>query len=251
MITTRGVGMFWVAALLGCGTTPVHRGLEERAANELLAELVEHGLMAQRVPEGGRKKTWAVEVPDSEASEAIRVMVRRGLPRISQPESHELTRQGLVPSASEEHQTRMLGLQGDLARSLEQLEGVHSARVHLVVPPLPRPGSPQTPSRASVLLRVRPGPSPWDAPRRESIQAWAAGSVEGLQPAQVVVVVDELPALRTTPATARRSAEGLRRAAGTLLGLLAALACAWAIWGRSVPWCSWIAALRPRKASAP
>ncbi len=247
MVTTRWVGMLLLAALVGCGTTPVHRGLEERAANELLAELLEHGLSAQRVPEGGRKKTWAVEVPDSEASDAIRVMVRRGLPRISQPESHELSRQGLVPSTSEEHQARMLGLQGDLARSLEQLEGVHSARVHLVVPPPPRPGTAQTPSRASVLFRVRPGQFPWDATRRESIQAWVAGSVEGLHPAQVIVVVDELPALRPATAPARRSPEGLRRVMGTVVGLLAALACVWAIWGRSIPWRSWVSVLRPNK----
>jgi type III secretion protein J len=243
--------MLFLAAFIGCGTTPVHRGLEERAANELLAELVEHGIAAQRVPEGGRKKTWSVEVPDSEASDAIRVMVRRGLPRISQPESHNLSRQGLVPSPAEEHQSRILGLQGDLARSLELLDGVHAARVHLVVPTPQRPGSTPLPSRASVLLRVRPGQSRWDPSRRESIQAWVAGSVEGLQPAQVVVVVDELPELRPTAAPSRRSPDLLRRVVGTVVGLLAALACAWAIWGRSIPWRSWLPMLRPNKESIP
>ena len=64
---------------------------------------------------------------------------------------------GLVRSPVEEQLCRVRVMEQGLEKTLQTVDGVLLARVHLVVPPPPRPGQAPTPSKASAMLRAAPG----------------------------------------------------------------------------------------------
>lgn len=78
-------------------------------------------------------------------------------------------------------------LQGELARTIEELEGVESARVHIVLPEESLFLSEQRPASAAVLLELRPGVD-LSAEQIRALVNLVAGSVEGLEPSGVTVV---------------------------------------------------------------
>jgi type III secretion protein J len=197
-------------ALLAAGCRePVQHGLEERAANEVQAALVERGFAARKRNEGGRRPTWAVEVSADQAGEAVRALHQLGLPRPRGPSSDELlSSAGLVPTPGEERQRHLLGLAGDLARTLESIDGVAAARVHLAVPAPPRPGSSGVAAKASAFLRVRAGAMEKVGRQRDAVRALIAGSVEALAVEGVTLVLSEealWPAPRSEGAPVRQA----------------------------------------------
>lgn len=196
-----------VGALCGAGCSArVQHGLDERQANELQALLVERGFAARKVAEGGKKPTFAIELAEDQATDAVRVLAELGLPRQKSLTSPELIAGGaLVETPAMERLKTVIGLQGDLERTLETLDGVTSASVHLVMPLASRPGQPGGAAKASALLRVRPGHAGRVNSLREQLRTLIAGAVDGLSPDGVILVVTEAqtsvssPRVRTEP----------------------------------------------------
>src|SRR5690349_5621029 len=97
-------GLWLVAALwlAGC-STQIQHGLDEKQANEMQTALAGRGIQAQKVAEQGKKPTWAIEVDDDRAAEAVRVLTELGLPR-ARPQGFEevFGKSSLVPTATEE-----------------------------------------------------------------------------------------------------------------------------------------------------
>jgi type III secretion protein J len=139
----------------------------------------------------------------------------------------------LVPSEAAEHAQLVAGIAGDLERSLQGVDGVLSARVHLNVPS-PSPLRDTAPPRgtASVLLEHRGSTPPLSS---DSVQRLVAGGVAGLLPTDVAVVLVS----RATPprpwgetelghvgpiAVARTSLRRLQAALVALVALVALLA---------------------------
>ena len=229
-------GVLALAMLCACSEATIQQGLEERAANEVVAELAARGFEAAAQPDGGRKQTWSVHVPSADRTAAIQVLVRLGLPRQKQPSSAELLKPGLVPTPAEERTLHSLALQGDLARTLEQMDGVLSARVHLSVP-VPSKAGQGGPgeSRCAVLLRVKGPPAKWTERKRVDVRTLVAGSVEGLAIDHVTLVLDEVSSL--APAEPRPTqGEGRRRWVLTALALFALAAVGWSCWGSLSGW---------------
>ncbi|PZR08198.1 MAG: flagellar M-ring protein FliF [Archangium gephyra] len=176
--------------LSGCATQIQH-GLEERDANEIVSALVARGFDAKKVPEKGKKPTWAIELDDSQATEAMRVLTELKLPRPARLKTQTLAAStGLIDTPSAERLRQLEAQEGDIEESLETMDGVTSASVELVVPAAPRPGQPAIPSKASVLLRVHPDALERLQQQRSQLRALVAASVEGLQSDDVVLVVD-------------------------------------------------------------
>jgi type III secretion protein J len=191
-----------LCTVVGC-EAQVQHGLDEKEANEIQAALTGHGIESSKVPEGGRKPSWAVAVPSRRASEAVQVLAEQGLPRVHSEGLRETYgKGGLVPSASEERALYMGALSGELSQTLESYEGVLAARVHLVLPPAPRSGIPQEPAKAAVFLKIRPDSKGQLEKARDDIRALVAGSVDGLRAQDVTLVLSESTSRRSDVAAA-------------------------------------------------
>jgi type III secretory pathway lipoprotein EscJ len=157
------------------------------------------------------------------------------LPRSNPPGVLDAVGKGsLVPSEAAEHAQLVAGMAGDLERSLQGVDGVLTARVHLNVPaPSPfRSAADATATRgsASVLVAHRGATPPLSA---DSIARLVAGGVPNMLPSDVAVVFVSRPAPAATPdsglahvgpiAVARSSVRALQGGTVALVGLLAIL----------------------------
>jgi type III secretion protein J len=214
----------------GCGREEILHGLEENQANQILVALDEGGVRAEKRRDEGAEGAWRVEVDGAESARAQRLLAERELPRPRPAGFGEVFGKGsVVPTPSEERALYLHALSGELARSVEAIDGVTGARVHLALPPqdLLRP-DPGPPPRAAVLVKARAGARGRLDALAPGIQALVAGSVAGLEPAAVSVVIAEAPPPASAPRPPGRGRAlllGLSGAAA-LLGLgLAALPC--------------------------
>jgi type III secretion protein J len=194
---------YLLAALLTGCTAQLQHGLDERAANEVVTALVANGFKAQKVPEPGKKPTWAVEVDDAHATAALRVLTELKLPRATRLTTQELTKStSLIETPGAERLRQLEAQEGDLEVALEGMDGVTSAAIELVVPAPPRPGVASAPSKAAVLVQVRPDALERLQQQRGELRALVAAGVEGLHVDDVVLVLDPIT-LQPAPAEAQ------------------------------------------------
>ncbi len=184
-----GRGLLALLVVGGGCTARVQHGLDERQANEIQAVLLERGFRARKAVEDGRPPTWAMEVDPADAADAVRVLAELGLPRARPAGVRELLKPGLVPDPVEQHALLLEAQSGELSRTLEAVDGVVSARVHLVRPQPARTGTPAAPTKAAVYLRARPSALARLEAMRDELRALVAGAVEGLEPDAVTLVV--------------------------------------------------------------
>lgn len=220
------LGLMALLSLCAGCRARIHHGLEEREANAMQTALQSAGVEAVKVPESGKRPTWAIEVPQDEQGAAIRILESLGLPRRRLAGmARIMDASSMVPTPTEERlkETHLLAEQAVLA--LEQVEGVASAQVQLSLPPAPRAGQPRPPAKASALVKVRPGALPQVHPMRGALQALVAGGVDGLSESEVTIVLQELAAPRiTTPLADGGTSTRLRWGLGLSASLVAALA---------------------------
>jgi type III secretion protein J len=209
-----------VCLLCGC-STKIQHGLSERDADEVQAALADRGIAAVPVSEG--KEKWAVEVPQASASDAIRILRENNLPRQEAPGFSEVFGQGsMVPTAAEEKAKLIQALSGENARMLEALDGVVQAKV--IVVPETKSGAfaPAEPARASVFLKVTSDHATELGARKLELQQLVAGSVPGLIPEHVALLIDPVN-VQARPAIVERKDRTAAAAVGIVAGLLIAL----------------------------
>jgi type III secretion protein J len=179
--------------LAACGDEVLLHRLDEPQANQVLVALGEAGLQARKEREGSDDGTFTVSVRPAEAGVARSLLSARDLPRTRSPGFSELFGSpGLVPTPLEEQARYLHALSGELARTLESLDGVVGARVHLALPvpdPL-RPDARRTP-RASILVKCRADARGRLEEQVDGLRRMVAGAADGLDPASVAVVVAE------------------------------------------------------------
>jgi type III secretion protein J len=181
-----------VILLLAC-SAPIAGGLEDSEANRVVVALDRARVEATKEPDPGAEGKWRVEVAREDVPRALSVLRDEELPRDTPAGVLDAVGKGsLVPSEAAEHAQLIAGLAGDLQRSLERVDGVLSARVHLSVP-APSPLHDRTPPRgsASVLLEHRGSTPPLSV---DSVQRLVAGGVAGLFATDVAVVMVSRPA---------------------------------------------------------
>jgi type III secretion protein J len=224
---------------VGC-TVPVAAGVEEGDANRIVVALDRVRVDATKEPDPGTEGRFRVVVPRDDVARALTTMSAEGLPRPNPAGVlSSVDRGALVPSRSAEHAQVVAGLAGDLERTLETVDGVLAARVHLNLPePDPLRGSRDprdlagSRATASVLIEHRGSSTPIAV---NEVQRLLAGGVAGLAPQDVAVVAIERAAGAPTAdavalshvgpiAVARTSARALQAALGVLLALVAVLA---------------------------
>jgi type III secretion protein J len=215
-------------AACGCAGEEVVHDLDELQANEVVVALDERGVSAEKSRATGAEGGWSVAVPRRSAAEAQRILAERELPRPRPPGFAEVFGKGsMVPTATEERALYLHALAGELARSIEAIDGVLAARVHLAVA-APEPfRAPTTPARAAVLVKARPGARPLVEPLAPGIQALVAGAVSGLDAAAVSVVVAEGAPLAPPSRAAAPRPRPLLLGIGAVAGLGGVAVLAW------------------------
>ena len=182
--------VLWLLVLplaLGACRQPVVTHRAEVEANAALEALAGAGIDAHKVDAG--RDGFDVTVPAGSLERALAILHAAGLPR---PEGAGFATlfadPGLVPTGVEERARYQRALAGELAHTLEALDGVREARVHLALPvPATGPGrapAPPAPAKASVLLSARPGTGAGLRGREPAVRALVAGAVVGLDPAR-------------------------------------------------------------------
>jgi type III secretion protein J len=155
--------------------------------------LDEGGVAAEKVREEGAEGGWTVRVAAGEVARAHRLLAARELPRTRPAGLGEVFgRPGMVPTPVEEHARWLHALAGELAASVEAIDGVVEARVHLGLPgddPL-RPG-PRAAPQAAVLVKCRPDACATLRGLEGGLRALVAGAAEGLKAEAVAVVIAE------------------------------------------------------------
>lgn len=200
---TAALTLAMTLALGGCSTGVLH-GLDEQAANEALSALERAGITAEKVSDDGLQTAgYGLRVARGDATRALEVLRSQGLPRERRQGFAEVYGQpSLIPSGSEERARYLAATAGEIERTLETIDGVVAARVHLVpeeADPLAlatlgaggtAEGKPRVPARAAVLLKAARGQTPLST---ADVQRLVAGSVPALEPAAVAVVVTAAP----------------------------------------------------------
>jgi type III secretion protein J len=179
----------WLLLLLGAGCgVELEHGLDERQANQVAAVLESSGIAADKVAEEGQANAYKIVVAHGEAGRAFALLEARDLPRHSLRGLSDTFGSGtLLPSPVEDRARYAAALAAELERSLLEVPGVVSARVHLALPAeesLVGDAAHARPT-ASVLLKTAHAP-----PLSESdLKRLVAGAVNGLQAADVGVVL--------------------------------------------------------------
>ncbi|HEY1609348.1 MAG TPA: type III secretion inner membrane ring lipoprotein SctJ [Paraburkholderia sp.] len=162
--------------LIGCKSS-LFESLDEDQANQIVAVLSEHGI--DGVKKRNADKTWSVSVDSGKVVNATEITREYALPHGGHANLGELfSRQGLITNPGEDQVRYVYGLTQELSETLEKIDGVLVARVHVVQPerdPLMRQVAPPS---ASVMIRYR---SDYNLDyMRDKIRSLVAGSVEGL-----------------------------------------------------------------------
>ncbi len=171
--------------LVGCRTS-LFEGLDEDQANRIIAVLSHHGI--DGVKERNTDKTWNVSVDDGDAVAATELAGAYALPRGGHANLGELfSRQGLISNPEEDRVRYIYGLTQELSETLEKIDGVLVARVHIVQPERDPVTGPVAAPSASVMLRYRTDHNL--ELMRDKIRGIVAGSVEGLTPDRVFLTL--------------------------------------------------------------
>ncbi len=180
-----------VALSLGCSAAIEH-GLDESAANEVVTSLERAGIAASKERDDSGGEAFVVSVGKSDVVRSMELLRSLGLPRARRSGFSEVYKQGsLLPTPSEERAKYVEALSGEVVKTLETVDGVVGARVHLVLPEptlgmLAIDDKPKATAQAAVLLKIRPGRGhPISEPE---VQRLVAGSVPGLDASAVAVV---------------------------------------------------------------
>jgi type III secretion protein J len=224
-------------SLAACGREAILHGLDEVRANQVIVALDEGGVAARKERDDAAEGSWRVEVPSGDSAAARRLLAERELPRRTPPGFGDVFGKGsVVPTPSEERALYLHALSGELARSVEAIDGVVEARVHLALPPPDALRSePAAPPRAAVLVKARTGARPRVESLVPGIRSLVAGAVPALDASAVAVVVAEMtPSTHRPEPSPRRRRTLLLVAALTLAGvaLLVPIAVHW----RRLPW---------------
>lgn len=207
-----------------------------------MVALEQHGVSAEKERDPEAEGRYRVSVGRDEAAAAAGVLAQEAVPSRENPGVLQSLGAGsMVPSRLAEHARLLSGIAGELEQSLQAVDGVVSARVHLAAPePSPLDDALPTKPSASVLLRHRGASTPLAA---SDVQRLVAGAVAGLSPADVSVVATPAPASarppdrelrRVGPITVTRGSLSPLRfvAAGAVLLNLALLGAVLLLWSK-------------------
>lgn len=163
--------------LSGCGDrVELHRQLSEQEANEVIAELADKHIRAQKIP---TKDGVTVSVDANDIGRAVRTLEAVGLPKLARATLGDTFRkEGVISTPLEERARYIYALSQELEATLSNIDGVIVARVHVVLPERIAPGEPVQPASASVFIKHDPRLDPDNI--RARVRRMVASSIPGM-----------------------------------------------------------------------
>ncbi|NVK57422.1 MAG: type III secretion inner membrane ring lipoprotein SctJ [Alteromonadaceae bacterium] len=169
----------------------LYSGLDEQEGNEMLALLLSEGIAASK--EKGKGETVNLQVEESDLSAAMTLLSRHSYPRHQYATLDDVFPQGgLIQSPMADSARYSFAKSQGLAATLATIDGVLTAKVHLVLPEkdsgnkLSQPSAVK-PAKASVFIKYN---------RNVDLEAYipqiktmVANAVEDLEYANVAVVI--------------------------------------------------------------
>ena len=168
---------FSALILGGCGeSVELYRQLSEQEANEVIAELADKQIRAQKIP---AKDGVVVRVRANDISRAVRTLEAVGLPKVARSTLGDIFRkEGVISTPLEERARYIYALSQELEATLSNIDGVIVARVHVVLPERVAPGEPVQPASASVFIKHDPRLDPDNIQPR--VRRMVASSIPGM-----------------------------------------------------------------------
>src|SRR5262245_12458944 len=194
-------------ALAACGEQELYSKLSERQANEMVAVLRSASLAGDKqAQEGG---LFAVITSRNDFPAAVRALSAQGYPREQFDSMGKVfKREGFVSSPLEERARLVHAMSQEIANTINNIDGVVTARVHLVVPERnPLADKPQ-PAAASVFIKHRPDRDM--SAQVPQIKALVVNSIEGLPYDNVTVALFPAESLPGDPKPVPASAPDAR-----------------------------------------
>lgn len=197
-----------VLLLAGC-KVDLYSHLSEQEANEMVAILLRHNIDAGRTVD--KDKTLSVQVEQARFADAIELLKEAGYPQPHFASMGEVfAGDKMVSTPIEERARLMYALSQELSRTVSEIDGVYSARVHLVLPANDPLRQNLTPSSASVFVRYDKS-APIEA-LTPQIKMLVANGIEGLTYDKVSVIF--VPVERRFSGAAADPAANLSSVAG-------------------------------------
>jgi type III secretion protein J len=132
--------------------TTLLRDITERDANEIVAVLYMRNIDATKTSDA-KGKSFNVMVAQSELPKAVAALRAVGLPRESRPSLNDVFKSsGFAPTPFEERVRFTYGISQELERTISYMQGVLTARVHVVIPEKSRRKENQGTPSASVFV---------------------------------------------------------------------------------------------------
>lgn len=187
--------------LAGC-QADLYSNLTEAEANEMLAVLLANEVAANKKP--GADGVFTVAVGQDDILRSLDILKNSGLPRIERASMGQVfAKSGIVSSPFEERIRYVYALGEDVAKTIQQIDGVLTARVHIVLPEKAEFGQAVKPSSAAVFIKQRPEVDlDFLVPQ---IRRLVSNSIEGVSFDNVAVVLVEaqeaplMPIVRDAP----------------------------------------------------
>jgi type III secretion protein J len=150
-IARRALFLSVVLAVSACNVD-LYDKVDQKQANEIISVLFKNGIHASRRLE--KDNLYAIEVDQGRLAEAITVLNDNGLPKQTFATMCDVFKgDGLVASPVQERAQMICALSGELERTISDVDGVITARVHLVLPENDPLRQRLIPSSASVFIR--------------------------------------------------------------------------------------------------
>lgn len=145
-----------LATLAACsGRVDLVAAVAEAEANEALAALLEAGVRAEKL--AGKEGMVGIQVDARQVAQAVEVLKAHGLPRERYAGMGDVfKKEGLISSPLEERARYVFALSQELSSTLTRIDGVVTARVHVVLPERSPAGEETTTSSAAVFIKHRP-----------------------------------------------------------------------------------------------
>lgn len=153
MVQITGLLIF-VAAVLGCNESSLYTNLKEEDAVEMQAILLRQGIDCEKVI--GAENKWELKVSKNHFAEAVEILNGYGYPKDEFANMGDMfEKKGMVSSPLEERIRYIYALSQEVAQTLTKIDGVITARVHIVLPENDPLSEYFQPSSASVFIKHR------------------------------------------------------------------------------------------------